>query len=59
MGAVANLKIGKATINFKIGIIKFVDSYLKMRKSSVSLHLLKNNFRIIKEVCKEHASEFQ
>ena len=58
-GAVTNLKIGKATINFKIRIIKFIDDYPKMRKSSVSLHFLKNNFRIIKEVCKEHASEFQ
>ena len=59
MGAVANLKIGKATINFKIGIIKFIDEYPKMRKSSVSLHFLKNNSRIIKEVRREHASEFQ
>ena len=58
-GAVTNLKIGKATINFKIGIIKFIEDYPKMRKSSVSLHFLKNNFRIIKEVCREHASEFQ
>ena len=58
-GAVSNLKIGKATINFKISIIKFLDDYPKMRKSSVSLHFLKNNFKVIKEVCREHASEFQ
>ena len=51
-GAVSNLKIGKATINFKIGVIKFLDDYPKMRKSSVSLHFLKNNFKIIKEVCR-------
>ena len=49
-GAAANLKIGKTTINFKIGIIKFIEDYPKMRKSLVSLHFLKNNFRIIKEV---------
>ena len=61
MGAVTNLKIGKATINFKIGIIKFLDDYSKTRKYSVSLHFLKNNFKTIKEkvVCREHASEFQ
>ena len=59
MSAVTNLKIGKATINFKIGIIKFIEDYPKMRKSLVFLHVLKNNFRIIKEVCREHASEFQ
>ena len=58
-GAVSNLKIGKVTINLKIGIIKFLDDYPKMRKSSVSLHFLKNNFKIIKEVCREHSSEFQ
>ena len=29
-GAVTNLKIGKATINFKIAIIKFLDDYPKM-----------------------------
>ena len=58
-GAVSNLKIGKATINFKVGIIKFLDNYPKMRKSSISLHFLKNNFRVIKEFCREHSSEFQ
>ena len=29
-GTVANLKKNKATINFKIGIIKFIDDYPKM-----------------------------
>ena len=58
-GAVSNLRIGKTTINFKIGIIKFSDDYPKMRKSSVSLHFFKNNFKIIKEFCGEHSSEFQ
>ena len=57
--AVAGFRISKATVYFKIGIIKFIDDYPKMRKSSISLHFLKNNFRLIKEVCKEHASEFQ
>ena len=32
--AVADLKISKATVNFKIGIIKFIDDDPKMRKSS-------------------------
>ena len=57
--AVAKFKISKATINFKIVIIKFIDDYPKMRKSSISLHFLKNNFRAIKDVCKEYSSEFQ
>ena len=54
-GAVSNLKIGKTTINFKISIVKFLDDYPKMQKYSISFHFLKNNFKIIKEVCREHA----
>ena len=30
-----------------------------MKKSSLSLHLLKNNFKIIKEICQENATEFK
>ena len=30
--AVSKFKISNATINFKIGIIKFIDDYPKMRK---------------------------
>ena len=47
------------TINFKLDIVKFIDMYPKMQTSCISLHHLKNNFRVIKEVCQEHASEFQ
>ena len=57
--AVINPKISKSTINFKIGIVQFIHDYPKMKKSSIFLHFLKNNFRIIKEVCREHSSEFQ
>ena len=56
---ISNLKISKATINFKIGIIQFLHDYPKMRKSSISLPFLKNDFRLFKKVCKEHASEFK
>ena len=59
MSAVTEFKISKTTINFKISIIKFIDDYPKMRKSCISLYYLKNNFRLIKDVCKEHAPEFQ
>ena len=59
MSAVTDFKISKTTINFKIGIIKFVDDYPKIRKSSISLHFLKNNFRVVNDICKEYASEFQ
>ena len=42
----------------KISIVKFLNNYPKMKKSSLSLHFLKNNFKIIKEICYENASEF-
>ena len=57
--AVSEFKISKTTINFKIDIVKFIDEFPKMRTSYISLFYLKNNFRVIKEVCQEHASEFQ
>ena len=57
--AVTEFKVSKTYINFKIDIVKFIDKYLKMRISCISLFYLKNNFRVIKEVGQEHASEFQ
>ena len=56
---VSAFKIGKATRNFKIGIVDFMDKYPRMEKSCISLYYLKNNFKVIKEVCQESASEFQ
>ena len=56
---VSAFKISKTTINFKTDILKFIDTYPKMQTSCISLYYLKKNFRIIKEVCQEHASEFQ
>ena len=57
--AVFAFKISKTAINFKICVVEFIDKYPKMQWSCISLYYLKNNFRVIKEVCQEHASEFQ
>ena len=59
VNAVMEFDISKTTMNFKIDIVNFIDKYPKMRKSSISLFYLKNNFQIIKNVCQEYASEFQ
>ena len=59
ISAVSAFEISKTTINFKIDIAKFFDMYPKMQTSCISLYYLKNNFGVIKEVCQEHASEFQ
>ena len=57
--AMTEFKISETTMNFKIDIVNFIDKYPKMPKSCISLFYLKNNFQIIKNVCQEHASEFQ
>ena len=56
--AVSEFKISKTTINFKIDIVKYIDKYPKMRTFCIFLFYLKTNFRVIKKVCQEHASEF-
>ena len=43
---VKKIGISKSTILFKVSIIKFVNKYPRMKKSSLSLHFLKNNFKI-------------
>ena len=54
-----HLILAKATINFKIGIVEFISKYLKNgRKSCIFLYYLKNNFKIIKKVCKKNAIKF-
>ena len=50
--------ISKSTILFKISIVKFVNKYPRMKKS-LFLHFLKNNFRMINDICHENASEFK
>ena len=57
VSAVTEFGISKTSINVKIDIVKFIENYPKM--SCISLLYLKNNFRVIKNVCQEHASEFQ
>ena len=56
---IKELGICKSTILFKISIVKVVKKYPRMKKSSLSLHFLKSNFKIIKEICHENASEFK
>ena len=50
--------ISKTTINFKIGVVNFINHHPGMKKESISLFYLKNNFRVIKHVCQKDANEF-
>ena len=42
-----------------MSIVEFVNKYPRMKKSAPSLNFLKNNFKVIKETCRENASEFR
>ena len=44
---------------FKMLLVSFLNKHPKMKKSSLSLHVLNNNFKITKEICHENASEFK
>ena len=56
---VKKLGISQSAILFKISIVKFVNEYPRMKKSSLSLNFLKNDFKIMKEICHENASELK
>ena len=56
---VNNFNISKSKMAIKISIAKILNKYLKIKKSSLYLHFLKNNFKIFKEICHENASEFK
>ena len=49
----------KSTIMFKIALSKLIDDYPKIKNSSLSLHYFKKHLKIIREICKENASEFK
>ena len=56
---VSKFKVSKSTIVFKIALKKLIDDYPKIKNSSLSLHYFKKHLKLIKEVCKENASEFE
>ena len=56
---VTKFKVRKSTIVFKIALCKMIDEYPEIKNSSLSLHYFKKHLKLIKEVCKESASEFK
>ena len=56
---VTKFKVSKSTIVFKIALSRLIDGYTKIKNSSLSLHYFKKHLKLIKEVCKESASEFK
>ena len=59
LSAVTEFGIIKTTTDFKTDIVKFIENFSRMKNSCISLFYVKNNFRIIKNVCQERASEFR
>ena len=45
---VNNFSICKLAMAFKFSIVKFPNNHSKMKKSSLSLHFIRNNFKIMK-----------
>lgn len=43
---------------FKTSIVKFINNYQKMKKSSVFLHFWKRKLKLINDTCKENTTEF-
>ena len=56
---VLKARVSKSTIVFKIALKKLIDDFPKIKNSSLSLHYFFKNLKLIKEICKENASEFK
>ena len=56
---VLKFHVSKSTIVFKIALKKLIDDFPKIKNSSLSLHYFKKHLKLIKQVCKENASEFE
>ena len=58
VSTVTEFEKSKTIINFKIDIVNFIQNYLRMKKSCISLFDFKNNFQIIKNVSKNMLANF-
>ena len=56
---VSKFGVSKLTIVLKIALVKLINSYPKIKNSSLYLHYFKKYMRTIREICKENVSEFK
>ena len=56
---VLKFRVSKSTIVFKIALKKLIDDFPKIKNSLLSLHYFLKKLKLIKEICKENASEFK
>ena len=57
-GYAENVGLSRSTIYFKTGLYKFLKKYSALKNSSLSSHYFRNNFKIIKTVCKSNEELF-
>ena len=55
---VENVGVSRSTIYFKIGLYKLLKKHLALKNSIFSSHYFKNNFEMIKRVCKSNKELF-
>ena len=56
---ITDFGISKSTVMFKIDMVKLIGKYPKLKYLLLSLHFMKNYFKLIKEICEENDSEFK
>ena len=57
-GIVENVGLSRSTVYFKIGLYKFLKMLQALKNSSLSSHYFRNNFKLIKTVCKSNGELF-
>ena len=55
---VSRFGVHKNTLILKIKVFKLMQNYPKLKKSSVTLSLMKNYFQYIKQICLKNLREF-
>ena len=54
-----DMGVSKSTIYFEVKLLKVIEKYPKLKKSSLPLNFMKNYMKSIKQVCKESSNEFK
>ena len=56
---VKQFKVHKTKMIFTINIVKLIDKYPGVKKSSATLNFVKNYLKNIKQICSENLAEFK
>ena len=57
-GFIENVELSRSVVYFKIGFYKCLKKFPALKNSSSSSHYLRNNFKLIKTVCKSNEELF-